>query len=91
MQVPQAQKVGWKTFGLLAYRLSLLAVWTVLALPGVILNGPIFVTASIISRKKAKGIPVPEPRVIYAVTEHDMGDLQRLSLLPRSRLLVAMC
>ncbi|OSD01601.1 glycerol-3-phosphate O-acyltransferase [Trametes coccinea BRFM310] len=53
-QVPKAQKAGWKTFGLLSYRLILLAVWTVLALPGVILNGPIFVTASVISRKKAK-------------------------------------
>ncbi|KAI8998717.1 glycerol-3-phosphate O-acyltransferase [Trametes punicea] len=53
-QVPKAQKAGWKTFGLLSYRLILLTVWTVLALPGVILNGPIFVTASVISRKKAK-------------------------------------
>ncbi|EJF65776.1 glycerol-3-phosphate O-acyltransferase [Dichomitus squalens] len=53
-QVPRAEKAGWKTFGLLTYRLGLLAVWTVLALPGVILNGPIFVTASVISRKKAK-------------------------------------
>lgn len=30
-------------------------VWSTLALPGVILNGPIFILASIISRKKAKG------------------------------------
>ncbi|KAI0831214.1 glycerol-3-phosphate O-acyltransferase [Trametes gibbosa] len=53
-QVPKAQKAGWKTFGLLSYRLILLTVWTVLALPGVILNGPIFVIASVISRNKAK-------------------------------------
>ncbi|GBE82279.1 Glycerol-3-phosphate O-acyltransferase 1 [Sparassis crispa] len=53
-QVPVAQKAGWKTFGLLSYRLLLLFVWTILALPGVILNGPIFLAASIISRKKAK-------------------------------------
>ncbi|KAI0374799.1 glycerol-3-phosphate O-acyltransferase [Pilatotrama ljubarskyi] len=53
-QVPKAQKAGWKTFGLLSYRLILLTVWSVLALPGVILNGPIFVTASVISHKKAK-------------------------------------
>lgn len=33
----------------------LLVVWSTLALPGVILNGPIFILASIISRKKAKG------------------------------------
>lgn len=55
VQVPKAQKAGWKTFGLLSYRLILLTVWAGLALPGVILNGPIFVTASIISRNKAKG------------------------------------
>lgn len=53
-QVPRAQKAGWKTFGLLLYRLGLLTVWTVLALPGVILNGPIFLIASIVSRMKAK-------------------------------------
>ncbi|THH14858.1 hypothetical protein EW146_g5540 [Bondarzewia mesenterica] len=53
-QVPRAQKASWKTFGLLLYRLGLLTVWTVLALPGVILNGPIFLVASIVSRKKAK-------------------------------------
>ncbi|KAI0721682.1 glycerol-3-phosphate O-acyltransferase [Cerioporus squamosus] len=53
-QVPLAQKAGWKTFGLLTYRLGLLTVWAILALPGVILNGPIFITASVISRKKAK-------------------------------------
>ena len=54
-QVPRAQPANWKTFGLLLYRLLLLLIWTILALPGVILNGPIFVTASVISRKKAKG------------------------------------
>ena len=31
-------------------------VWSTLALPGVILNGPIFILASIISRRKAKGM-----------------------------------
>ncbi|PPR03776.1 hypothetical protein CVT24_007494 [Panaeolus cyanescens] len=53
-QVPRAQKAGWKTLGLLTYRVFLLAVWTILALPGTILNGPMFILASIISRKKAK-------------------------------------
>jgi len=52
-QVPIAKKVTWRTFSLLIYRLVLLFVWTILALPGVILNGPIFIIASIISRKKA--------------------------------------
>ena len=54
-QVPGARKASWKTFGLLCYRSLLLTVWTVFALPGVILNGPIFLTASIMSKKKAKG------------------------------------
>ncbi|KAI0341694.1 glycerol-3-phosphate O-acyltransferase [Trametopsis cervina] len=53
-QVPGARKASWKALGLLCYRLLLLAVWTVFALPGVILNGPIFLTASIMSKKKAK-------------------------------------
>ncbi|KDQ60853.1 hypothetical protein JAAARDRAFT_190990 [Jaapia argillacea MUCL 33604] len=53
-QVPRAQRANWKTLGLLVYRLGLLVVWTIFALPGVILNGPIFLAATIISRKKAK-------------------------------------
>jgi len=53
-QVPRAQKASWKTLGLLVYRLVLLIIWTSLALPGVILNGPMFILASIISRQKAK-------------------------------------
>ncbi|KAG5654531.1 hypothetical protein H0H81_001172 [Sphagnurus paluster] len=53
-QVPRAQKASWKTLGLLTYRIGLLLVWTILALPGTILNGPMFILASLISRKKAK-------------------------------------
>ncbi|KAF9227958.1 glycerol-3-phosphate O-acyltransferase [Gyrodon lividus] len=53
-QVPRAKKVGWKTLGLLLYRLGLLVVWTILTLPGVILNGPMFVLASVISKRKAE-------------------------------------
>ncbi|KIK08660.1 hypothetical protein K443DRAFT_84557 [Laccaria amethystina LaAM-08-1] len=53
-QVPRAQKASWKTLGLLTYRIGLLIVWTILALPGTILNGPMFIIASIISRRKAK-------------------------------------
>ncbi|CAE7155235.1 unnamed protein product [Rhizoctonia solani] len=53
-QVPNARRATWKTFGLLVYRVGLLAVWTAFSLPGVILNGPIFILASILSRKKAK-------------------------------------
>ncbi|KAG6850236.1 hypothetical protein H0H93_016083 [Arthromyces matolae] len=48
-QVPRAQKAGWKTLGLLVYRLGLLVIWTILALPGTILNGPIKPKASLIS------------------------------------------
>ncbi|GLB34985.1 putative glycerol-3-phosphate O-acyltransferase [Lyophyllum shimeji] len=53
-QVPRAQKASWKTLGLLTYRVGLLMIWTILALPGTILNGPMFILASLISRKKAK-------------------------------------
>ncbi|EIN07408.1 glycerol-3-phosphate O-acyltransferase [Punctularia strigosozonata HHB-11173 SS5] len=53
-QVPLAQRATWKTLGLLLYRIGLLLVWSVFALPGVILNGPIFITAKIMSAKKAK-------------------------------------
>ncbi|KAL4067595.1 hypothetical protein V8B97DRAFT_2092053 [Scleroderma yunnanense] len=53
-QVPRAKKASWKTLGLLLYRLILLFIWTILALPGTILNGPMFIIASVISRRKAK-------------------------------------
>ncbi|KAJ7604047.1 hypothetical protein DFH06DRAFT_1003045 [Mycena polygramma] len=53
-QVPRAERAGWKTLALLTYRVGLLAVWSTFALPGVVLNGPIFILASIISRRKAK-------------------------------------
>jgi glycerol-3-phosphate O-acyltransferase/dihydroxyacetone phosphate acyltransferase len=53
-QVPKAQKASWKTLGLLGYRFILLVIWSILALPGTILNGPMFILASVISRKKAK-------------------------------------
>ncbi|KAG8217488.1 glycerol-3-phosphate O-acyltransferase [Butyriboletus roseoflavus] len=53
-QVPRAKKASWKTLGLLLYRLALLMIWATLALPGVILNGPMFIIASVISQKKAQ-------------------------------------
>ncbi|KAI0054033.1 glycerol-3-phosphate O-acyltransferase [Auriscalpium vulgare] len=53
-QVPRAQKASWKILGLLLYRVGLLSVWAVLTLPGVILNAPIFLIASTVSKKKAK-------------------------------------
>jgi len=53
-QVPRAQKASWKTFGLLLYRVGLLLVWTTFSLPGVVLHAPIFVTASVVSKTKAK-------------------------------------
>ena len=54
--MPRAQKASWKTLGLFTYRLLLLIIWATLALPGVVLNGPIFILASMISRKKQKGV-----------------------------------
>ncbi|KAI6109842.1 hypothetical protein F5141DRAFT_811233 [Pisolithus sp. B1] len=53
-QVPRAKKASWKTLSLLLYRLVLLLVWTVLALPGTILNGPVIILASVISGQKAR-------------------------------------
>ncbi|KAF7322955.1 Glycerol-3-phosphate o-acyltransferase [Mycena chlorophos] len=53
-QVPRATKASWKTLSLLTYRIGLLIVWTTFALPGTLLNAPVFTLASLISRKKAK-------------------------------------
>ncbi|KAK7693584.1 hypothetical protein QCA50_003153 [Cerrena zonata] len=53
-QVPRARKNTLGILGLLCYRLLLLSVWSFLALPGVILNAPIFLLASSMARQKAK-------------------------------------
>ncbi|KAI6118381.1 hypothetical protein F5141DRAFT_1290382 [Pisolithus sp. B1] len=53
-QVPQAKKATWKTLSLLLYRSLLLLIWGVLALPGTVLNGPVIVLVSVISRRKAQ-------------------------------------
>ncbi|KAG8968616.1 hypothetical protein FRC03_006737 [Tulasnella sp. 419] len=53
-QVPVATRATWKTLGLLTYRVGLLAVWAAFALPGVIVNGPIFILAKVVSQKKQK-------------------------------------
>ncbi|KAJ3851561.1 hypothetical protein EV368DRAFT_83413 [Lentinula lateritia] len=53
-QVPRVQKATWKILGLLLYRIGLLVFWTVFAMPGTILNGPVFILASIMSKRKAK-------------------------------------
>ncbi|PWZ00331.1 hypothetical protein BCV70DRAFT_161640 [Testicularia cyperi] len=53
-QVERATRAGWRSLGLLAYRLGLLGFWGGLALPGAILNSPIIILAKIISHKKAK-------------------------------------
>lgn len=53
-QVERATRAGWRSLGLLAYRLGLLGLWGGLALPGAILNSPIIVLAKIISHRKAK-------------------------------------
>ncbi|SRR6266702_167902 len=58
LKVTRAKRASWKALGLLLYRVGLLSVWSTFALPGVILNGPIFLTASILSKKKAKGTRV---------------------------------
>jgi glycerol-3-phosphate O-acyltransferase/dihydroxyacetone phosphate acyltransferase len=50
---------------LLTYRVGLLGVWAIFALPGVVLNGPIFILASIISRRKAKGNKLIQPIELF--------------------------
>ncbi|QRV72837.1 acyltransferase [Ceratobasidium sp. AG-Ba] len=55
-QVPTARRATWKTLGLLTYRVGLLAVWTAFSLPGVILNGPIFIAASLLSNFIAEAL-----------------------------------
>ncbi len=69
--MPGAQRANWKTLGLLLYRVGLLSVWSTFALPGVILNGPIFLMASILSKKKAKGTHVSAGNWVfpYAILE----------------------
>lgn len=53
-QVERATRAGWRSLGLLFYRLGLLLMWGSMAFPGVILNSPIIILAKIISRRKAK-------------------------------------
>lgn len=53
-QVPQINLRGWRTFGLLCYRVILLLIWVLLCFPGAILNLPIVITAKALSHKKAK-------------------------------------
>ncbi|KWU46471.1 putative glycerol-3-phosphate O-acyltransferase, partial [Rhodotorula sp. JG-1b] len=53
-QVENAGRPRWRAFFILCYRFGLLSAWGALALPGVILNAPIFIAAKLISRKKAK-------------------------------------
>lgn len=54
LQVDGSNKPKWKSLLLLLWRTGLISAWTVMALPGIVMNGPIFIAASIISRKKAK-------------------------------------
>ncbi|KAG0141415.1 hypothetical protein CROQUDRAFT_292770 [Cronartium quercuum f. sp. fusiforme G11] len=53
-QVDKVNKLWWKSLLLLFFRAGLVTGWGVLALPGVVLNAPMFICASIVSRKKAK-------------------------------------
>lgn len=55
-QVMRAQKAGLATAGLLGYRFGLLVVWTLLALPGTVLNAPLLILARRLAKKKARGM-----------------------------------
>ena len=54
LQIERVARPLWRSLILLLYRIGLFSAWGVLALPGVVLNSPIFIAATIISRKKAK-------------------------------------
>lgn len=53
-QVDKVNRPWWKSLILLCFRAGLVTGWGVLALPGVILNAPMFLCASIVSRRKAR-------------------------------------
>lgn len=53
-QVEAARRPVWKSLLILLWRTGLISAWTIMALPGIILNAPIFIAASTISHKKAK-------------------------------------
>lgn len=53
-QVEAARRPVWKSLLILLWRTGLISAWTIMALPGIILNAPIFIAASTISRRKAK-------------------------------------
>lgn len=53
-QVEKVNRPWWKSLILLCFRAGLVTGWGVLALPGVILNSPMFICASYVSRKKAR-------------------------------------
>ncbi|KAL8291488.1 hypothetical protein RQP46_002466 [Phenoliferia psychrophenolica] len=53
-QIERVARPLWRSLILLLYRIGLFSAWGVLALPGVVLNAPIFIAATIISRRKAK-------------------------------------
>lgn len=54
-QVERARRPILRSLVLLVYRSLLVTGWSIVALPGLILNAPMFIAATIISRKKAKG------------------------------------
>ncbi|KAG9125681.1 hypothetical protein FRC07_006651 [Ceratobasidium sp. 392] len=86
-QVPTARRATWKTLGLLTYRVGLLAVWTVFSLPGVIVNGPIFILASVLSRKKAKEALANS--TVKVAVQLIPGQTKQLERLKRQRAAIA--
>lgn len=53
-QVDQPKRPLWRSLALLVYRTGLVSTWGTFALPGLILNAPIFIAAKVISIRKAK-------------------------------------
>jgi glycerol-3-phosphate O-acyltransferase/dihydroxyacetone phosphate acyltransferase len=54
-QVEKINKPVWRSLLLLVYRSLLVTGWGLVALPGVILNAPMFIACTLISRRKQRG------------------------------------
>lgn len=64
-KIERVSRPLWRSAILLCYRVGLFAAWGILALPGVVLNAPIFIAATVISRRKAKGLYSSLSRMVF--------------------------
>lgn len=55
LQIKHPPRPFWRTLVLFLWRVLILSLWSFFALPGVVLNAPIFIAAKVISKRKARG------------------------------------